>query len=227
MRIVSKIMIGIICAMREEATPFDASFTEAKREEHFGCVFRTGTIDGHDVVLVTSGIGTTNATIATTLIIERYGAERVIMSGVAGGIGNVPGGGVLIARSCIYHDVDATAFGYAPGQVPGEPERYESQTATRIAEQLGASMGVVVTGNAFVSDATNIRERYNADAIDMESCAVAHTCTHAQVPWIIIRAISDHADTEAKGSFEEHLEAAAKKAAETTMKTLPYLPKKL
>ena len=219
-------MIGIICAMDEEAAPFEPSFSESRREERFGRVLRIGSMNGIDVVLVTSGIGTTNAAIATTLLIERYGVERVVMSGVAGSIGALTIGEVLIARSCVYHDVDATAFGYASGQVPGEPERYESSDAQTIAEHLALPTGIIASGNAFINDphhVARIRETFGADALDMESCAVAHVCTHAGIPWTIVRAMSDRADEDAKGSFEERLTMAAHNAAEVVMRVLDHL----
>ena len=209
-------MIGIICAMDEEAAPFDASFSEVKREVLFGRTFRVGALSDRDVVLVISGIGTTNAAIATTLLIERYGVERVVMSGVAGGIGTLSLGDVLIARTCVYHDVDVTAFGYAPGQLPGEPERYEASDAPIIADRLGITAGVIASGNTFVSDSARlarIRDSFGADALDMESCAVAHVCTRAHVPWTIVRAMSDGADETAGASFEARLAEVAQNAA--------------
>jgi adenosylhomocysteine nucleosidase len=214
-------MIGIICAMDEEAAPFKASFVETDREEVFGHVFRRGALNNRDVVLVVSGIGTTNAAIATTILIERYGVERIVMSGVAGSIGALGIGEVLIARSCVYHDVDATAFGYAPGQVPHEPERFDASDAQTIAERLNVTTSVIASGNAFVSDPNRverIREAFGADAIDMESAAVAHVCTHARIPWTIIRAMSDAADADAKDSFEERLVMAAQSAAHLTIR---------
>lgn len=216
-------MIGILTAMSEESEPFEAHFTEERCEKRFGLTFRIGTIGGIDVVLVTSGIGTTNATIATTILIERYGSEQIIMSGVAGGIGSARIGEVLIAHTCVYHDVDATAFGYASGQVPREPERFESARARTFAQGLGIRSGIIASGNAFVSDpqrVSTIKETFAADAIDMESAAVAHVCTHAGVEWIIIRGMSDHADEEAKESFDERLGSAAKSAARTAIRVI-------
>ena len=216
-------MIGIITAMAQEAAPFE-SFSETSRDEAFGVIFRIGTIDEHEAVLVTSGIGTTNAAIATTLLIERYGVERIIMSGVAGGISTHAIGDVIIARACVYHDADATAFGYAPGQIPAEPERYESAEAERLAQLTGTRTGIVASANTFVTDENRvawIRDTFAADAIDMESCAVAHVSSHAKVPWIIIRAISDRADAEAKESFEERLATAAQNAASIATRIVP------
>lgn len=216
-------MIGIICAMDEEAAPLEASFEETKRDEAFGLMFRSGTLNDVPVVLVTSGIGTTNAAIATTLCIERFDVEHVIMSGVAGSIGSLKVGEVLIARSCVYHDVDATAFGYAPGQVPREPVRYDSPDAQLIAERFGITTGVIASGNAFINDLSHVskvRKTFGADALDMESCAVAHTCTHAGIPWTIIRAMSDQADEEAKDSFEERLAMSAERAAEVVVRII-------
>lgn len=222
----TKKMIGIICAMHEEFEAFEESFEEEIVEERFSLTLRAGSIAGAPVQLVVSGIGTTNATIAATLLIER-GCTTIIMSGAAGGLGSCEIGDVYASKSCVYHDVDATAFGYALGQVPGEPERFDAPLElVSIAERCGAIQGVIASGNAFVSDPARvaaIRTDFDADAIDMESCAVAHACTKANVDWLIVRGVSDHADREAKDSFEERLELAAKNAASCTIEIIGSL----
>ena len=217
-------MIGIIAAMDEELERLLERTDEREREEAFGCTFITGTLAGRDVVLVRSGIGKVNAAVAATLLIERFTCTHVLMTGVAGSArADISIGDIVIATELVQHDVDATAFGYAAGQLPGMPERYATDEPLRSiavgeARRLGARVheGVIATGDEFVSDPPTLRaitDAFDASAVEMESAAVGQVCSLANVPLLVVRAISDTADSNAATDFEAFLATSAPLAA--------------
>ena len=102
---------GIICAMPEEIKELKAQLTNESTKQIGGKDYYFGQISGQDVVLVESGIGKVEAGITTEHLITDCGADVVINSGSAGGIGDgLHVGDVVISTATAYHDVDATAF---------------------------------------------------------------------------------------------------------------------
>lgn len=217
-------MIGIIAAMDEELEALLERTDVSRRDERFGIVFTFGTLAKRSIVFVKSGIGKINAAIAATLLIDRYACTRVLMTGVAGSAReDVAIGDLVLATQLVQHDVDATAFGYADGQLPGMPERYPTDEAMRRialeeARRLGLVVreGIIATGDAFVSDPPTLRaiaEAFDATAVEMESCALAQACLLAQVPLLVVRAISDKADESASQDFEAFVRESAARSA--------------
>jgi len=126
----------------------------------------------------------------------------------------------VISESVAYHDVDVTGFGYAWGQVPGLPAVFESDAdlIRKVEDVLRFTdvrhfKGQIVTGDAFVNrpeQMANIKENFNhAVALEMEAAAVAQVCHIANIPFVVVRALSDIAGKESEISFEEFLPKAA------------------
>ena len=116
---------GIICAMEEEIKELRAQLTHSTEKTLGGIAFYAGQLNGHDVVLVRSGIGKVQAGVTTALLIVEFGVDHLINSGSAGGIGEgLHVGDVVFSTGAAYHDADATAFGYLPGQLPQQPQIY-------------------------------------------------------------------------------------------------------
>lgn len=118
---------GILCAMDEEIATLKAALTDEHVVNVSGIDFYEGTISGQDVVLVRSGIGKVEAGLTTALLITQFKVSVVINSGSAGGIGEgLHVGDVVLSTQTAYHDVDAQAFDYAYGQLPGQPARFDA-----------------------------------------------------------------------------------------------------
>lgn len=191
--------------------------------------FYEGNIGSVDVVLVKSGIGKVNAAIATTLLITFFEADTVINTGSAGGIGEkLKVGDLILSTELSYNDADARAFGYSFGQIPQMPERYKADEATlsllkkaALDSNWDVKQGLIVTGDSFISDQDNIFQIKNyfkeAMVTEMEGAAVAQTCFQFQVPFVVVRAVSDVADEEASVSFNEFIELAGRKSAEMVL----------
>ena len=219
-------MIGIIGAMEEEVTILRDLITNPKKFKLSHVEFIQGTLFGKKVVLVKSGIGKVNAAMTTTLLLEKFDVESVINTGSAGGIkAEAEIGDVVISESVAYHDVDVTGFGYEMGQVPGMPAVLRSDEGLlskveRALETTGARYfkGQVVTGDAFIQRPEQM-EQIKVDfpeavALEMEAAAIAHVCHVREVPFVVVRALSDIAGKESEISFEEFLPKAAEASSQ-------------
>jgi len=135
--------LGVICAMPEEIEHLTAAIDHggARREVGpSGFAFHEGHLEGRPVVLVEAGIGKVNAALVATLLLDRFGCNGLILSGVAGGLDPSLGiGDVVIADRLVQHDYGAVVEGdirpYRPGVTPiGEshhPVTYELEAELR------------------------------------------------------------------------------------------------
>lgn len=216
--------IGIIGAMNEEVIELKNIMTDVQVEKIGNLEFFKGNLLNKEVVLVEGGIGKVNAAICATLMIEHFKVSKVLFTGVAGGTNpDINIGDIVIGVDQIEHDFDSTAFGYALGQIPRmdtyifEADRELVDLAYSIAvEKFGREKvrkGRIVSGDEFVASVEKIkwlRETFNADCTEMEGAAVAHVCHVFKMPFLIIRAISDKANHDAKVDFPEFVKLAAK-----------------
>lgn len=183
--------------------------------------FHRGTLNNCDIVLVESGIGKVNAAMITTILLHDYNVSLVINTGVAGSLSeSVNVTDIVVSTHVLHHDVDAVNFNYELGQVPGMPLFYESpnrlveQTLETIQTHLDvrAASGLIVSGDSFIGDQQSksvITTHFSAAlAVDMESAPIAQVCHQFNVPFIIIRSISDNANDHAEMKYDEFLEIA-------------------
>ncbi|MBZ9612901.1 5'-methylthioadenosine/S-adenosylhomocysteine nucleosidase [Rheinheimera maricola] len=219
-------LIGIIGAMEPEVALLRQQITDSKIETVAGYQFCTGTLQGMPVVLVQSGIGKVAAAVATTLMIEHFKPNAIINTGSAGGFDpELDVGDVVISTELRHHDVDVTAFGYEPGQVPQMPAAYLPHPAlVAAAEQSIARLGycktkqgLITTGDSFICDPqriASIRQQFPTMlAVEMEGAAIAQVCHMMQTPFVVIRSLSDIAGKESPQSFEAYLEVASKNSS--------------
>jgi adenosylhomocysteine nucleosidase len=227
-------MIGIIGAMEEEVILL-RSLMENKRTESAGNFeFLSGTLEGREIVLLRCGIGKVQAAAGCAILIDRFRPVLVFNTGSAGGIDrSLSFGDVIIADGLLYHDVDVTAFNYAPGQIPGQPQIFavggnlilkaesvvdELKAEKILPESLNHVRGLIGSGDAFVCDPVHIGELKKKfpklKAVEMEGAAIAHTCTLFNVPFLIIRALSDVAGVESPITFDQFLPMAARHTVE-------------
>ena len=219
--------VAIIGAMEQEVAQLHSRISQAHQEKVAHIAITRGLLAGKPVLLAQSGIGKVNAAITTTVLLEKFGAGCVINTGSAGGLqGGMKQGDVVVGIQTAHHDADATAFGYAIGQLPQMPARYDSDAgliehAARAAIAFdGAAIhrGLIVSGDQFINHPdkiARIRAHFpDALAVEMEAAAIAQTCYQFARPCVIIRALSDLADGEAEYSFETFLQMAATHSAE-------------
>lgn len=227
--------IGIIGAMEEEILLLKSKMSNKKEWTEAKADFIEGQIGEVEVVLVRCGIGKVNAALTTTLLLAKHDIDLIVNTGSAGGIGaGLHVGDVVIASEMAYHDVDATVFGYSIGQVPQMPARYIANQST-IEKTITAAKitgltpvkGLIVTSDSFIASQAQtdviLSNFPDALASEMEGAAIAQVCYQFDVPFVIIRAMSDVADEEAGVSFDEFIIEAGKKSAEMVLELVASL----
>lgn len=226
--------LAIVGAMAQElagvwsALQADARFTPAAAIDTAGRRFRRGYWQGRPMVLVQSGIGKVAAATTAALLLERFDAGALLLTGVAGGLADgVQVGDIVIADALLQHDLDVSPI-FPRWQVPSHGRaRFDTDAAmaakmAAAAEQVlaerpasGARVhrGLIVSGDRFVSsraEAASLRAALpDALAVEMEGAAMAQVCADYGRPLAVMRTISDRADDDAHADFTRFLDEVA------------------
>ncbi|KIM03284.1 MAG: S-adenosylhomocysteine nucleosidase [Sulfurovum sp. AS07-7] len=217
--------IAIMGAMREEIEPLLSKVTNIKMTQYANNTYYEATYKDKELVIAYSKIGKVFSTLTATILIEKFGCELLLFSGVAGAISSELGiGDLIIADGLCQHDLDITAFGHPHGFVPeGEvcisTDIYLRNIAKQVAKAKNLKLieGIIATGDQFVacSERKNwIGDTFKADALEMEGASVAVVCNALEIPFFILRAISDSADGSADVDFDTFLASSAKISAD-------------
>ena len=213
---------GIIGAMEPEVAILKNKLANIKTTTVGGYTFYQGQLNGTEVVLVQSGIGKVAAALATAFLIDKFQPDYVVNTGSAGGFEqSLKVGDIVISSEVRYHDVDVTAFGYEIGQLPSNPAAYiphpklinAAKSGIEALTDIQTIVGLITTGDTFMTaddDIAKARKNFpDMAAVEMEGAAIAHTCHQLNVPFVIIRSMSDIAGKESPTSFEAYLETAS------------------
>ena len=204
--------IGIIGAMDVEVERLKADMTVTRQITKAQMHFCEGTLKNQPVVVVRSGIGKVNAAVCTQILVDEFGVDAVINTGIAGSLNaQIDIGDIVISTDVLHHDMDAVNFGYAPGQIPqmevfsfvaDEPM---AELAEKVCHQVNPEIKVFrVSGDQFISDRATkdrITEQFHGFCTEMEGAAIAQAAYLNQIPFIVIRAISDKADDSASEDY--------------------------
>ncbi|MDL0080513.1 MULTISPECIES: 5'-methylthioadenosine/adenosylhomocysteine nucleosidase [Helicobacter] len=215
------IKIGIIGAMEEEITPILALFPQAQEIALGGNVFYHIAYKGAEIYVAYSKIGKVHSAITASTMILRFGCEKVIFCGVAGGLDtDLAVGDLLLGSKLCQHDVDISAFGHPLGFIPEsrvfiETDENLNAIARQVALESNITLkeGIIASGDAFIHSKEKkqwIIENFGAAAVEMEGASVAVVCDSFKVPCCILRSISDSADGAADVSFDEFLDSSAR-----------------
>lgn len=226
-------MIGIIGAMAPEMAILGEALQSAVETKTAGMTFRVGTLEGRPVVLLQCGIGKVNAAVGTALMIELFRPTAILNTGSAGGLlGSQTFGDTVVSTGVVHHDVDVTAFGYALGQVPGLPAEFPSDPrlvnlAVDCLSGVRHTTGTIGSGDAFVHNPEHIatlRAQFpTMCAVEMEAAAIAQACYLSQVPFVVVRALSDIAGKESPMAFEEFLPLASQNSSRLVLEMVRRL----
>lgn len=228
--------IAIIAAMQPEIEQLLTQLNNPKTSNFHGLTFYQGSLAEKSVVLVESGVGKVAATIATTLVIDKFSPSAVINTGSAGGLDpSMNVGDVLIGSELRHHDVDVTPFGFEYGQVFAMPAAYYGdepliEAAKQALDQdseTTTQTGLIVTGESFLYQPEKVafvqQQFPTAKATEMEGAAIAQTCHSLEVPFVVIRALSDIAGKSSHMSFEQFLPLAGERSANMVLRILEQL----
>ena len=216
--------IAIMGAMPEEIEPLLAKVENVNRVEYANNSYYEATYKGKELVIAYSKIGKVFSSLTATILLEKFACEKLLFSGVAGAINpELKIGDLIIADGLCQHDLDIVAFGHPYGYVPEGEVCIVSDVALRniakeVAKKNGLTLkeGVIATGDQFVANSDRkewISKTFNADALEMEGASVAVVCNALNVPFFILRAISDTANDDAGVDFDEFMVGSAKISA--------------
>ncbi|EAJ0360568.1 5'-methylthioadenosine/adenosylhomocysteine nucleosidase [Campylobacter lari] len=221
--------IAILGAMPEEVTPLLETLKEYQTIEHANNTYYLAKYKNHELIIAYSKIGKVNSTLSTTIMIEKFKAELLLFTGVAGAFNpSLEIGDLIYATKLAQYDLDITAFGHPLGYVPGneifiKTDDKLNNLAIEVAKELGVKLqsGIIATGDEFICDENKkakIREIFNADACEMEGASVALVCDALKIPCLILRSMSDKAGEKAEFDFDEFVEKSAKISANFVLK---------
>ena len=209
-------MLGIIGAMDEEVAKIRECLDQVSVETRGGMDFYKGNIKGKPVVVVKSVIGKVNAAMCAQILVDCYGVDAMINTGIAGSLRpEINIGDIVLSTDAVQHDMDATGFGYPVGQIPqmdifafpsDEGLRKLAQECCHLVNpDIQTFSGRVVSGDQFISDKKKkqwLIDTFQGSCTEMEGAAIAQIAWRNQIPVLIVRAISDKADDSANMDYE-------------------------
>ena len=221
--------LGIIGAMDIEVATLKERMEQVQVATHAGSTYYEGVLEGTPAVVVQCGVGKVNAALCAQILCSVYGVSHIVNTGIAGSLcAQLDIGDLVVSQDAMYHDFDCVHFGYEMGRVPGmdvtafPADAHLAQLACAAAEKVNpghSKMGRVASGDLFVAAKAAkeaIIEKTGALCTEMEGAAIAHTAYRNQIPFVILRAISDKADDSAEMDYPTFERIAAHRCAEVT-----------
>jgi adenosylhomocysteine nucleosidase len=219
--------IAIIAAMEEEINEIKKIMNNITEKNIYELKILEGTIQSKECILLKCEVGKVNAARCTQILIDNYEIEYVVNIGSAGaGSDDLSIGDIVIGKTLVQHDFDITAFGHKKGYISNIGEnissdknlidKFEAVINNIENKEFNIKIGTIASGDIFCND-INMKEKinykFNADAIEMEGAAIAQVCYLDNVPFIVIRSISDTPNGSNEITFEQYLKLASKRCA--------------
>lgn len=229
--------VGIIGAMDVEVASLKEKMQNSMHECVAGQDYVSGKLGSTECVIVKCGVGKVRAAMAVQVLCDHFHVTHIINTGVAGSLNNaIDIGDIVISKDAVFHDVDATNFGYALGEIPQLGtcffqadeglQKLAMEAVRQAAPEVNPFSGRIASGDQFVRTEEKkkwIKENFQADCCEMEGAAIAEASFLNQVPFVILRAISDKADEKTSVSYDEFEAAAAKHCAAVTAYMVSHL----
>lgn len=220
--------LGIIGAMDVEVATIRDRMEEAHTFERAHMQFCEGILRGLPAVVVRCGVGKVNAAACAQILADQYEVTHVVNTGVAGSLDNrIEIGDVVVSTDVMHHDMDATGLGYSLGEIPQlDVDRFEADEMLRraaieacevVVPGISVFEGRVASGDQFVSDYSRkqgIRERFEAMCCEMEGASIAQVCWLNDIPFVVVRVISDKADGSKKVLYPIFEKRSAERCAD-------------
>lgn len=226
--------IGIVGAMDVEVEALLPKIQNQQMQKIGSHTFYIGELEGKNVIVTQSGVGKVNAAMTTTLLIQSFGVEQLIFTGIAGASEpKLDPLDVVISTSLVQHDVDLTMFGKPKGELSGYDDRhfyadknlqkYAFDAAVDVLGKESVYQGIIASGDQFIANkeiVTGIYEEFNAMAVEMEGAALGQVADAFNVSYVVIRTISDKADGSAEVVYSDLKKATADNSANITLNML-------
>lgn len=219
-------MIGIITAVTTERDAVLQKMKEIRALRVYDIDFYQGLIGNTPCIIALSGIGKVKAARCTQLMIERFGPSKVVNIGSAGAVHpDLNIGDVVIATACVQHDVDLTVFGFKKGAFDKQADGFvktdadfaelcEAAIEKSSGDKFKVFLGPIATGDQFndsLEKKVQLFEEFGAYCNEMEGAAVAQVCASCQVPFVVIRSISDKPGNQSKIMYDNFKQLASER----------------
>ena len=226
--------IGIIGAMEVEVAILKEKMEYVRIIKKASMDFYEGILAGKKVVVVRSGIGKVNAGICAQILADVFSVDAIINTGIAGSLNkNINIGDIVLSTDVVQHDMDATGFGYRKGQIPQMPvfffnaddnlRRLAAEVCKEVNPDIQVFEGRIASGDQFVCDQdvkNRIVSEFSAYATEMEGAAIGQAAYLNEIPFLVVRAISDKADGSAQMDYSEFEKAAVDHSVRLTLNML-------
>lgn len=230
--------LGIIGAMTVEVETLKSAMTDLSVSRKAGMEFYDGILEGLPAVVVQCGVGKVNAALCAQVLCDCFGVTHLVNTGIAGSLcAELDIGDLVVSKDAMYHDFDAQHFGYEMGEVPGmgvltfDADAVMMKYACAAAEAVHpghVKVGRIASGDKFVAEKAvkeDIIAKTHGLCTEMEGAAIAHAAFRNQIPFVILRAISDKADDSAEMDYPTFEAQAAHRCAAVTQSMARMLVK--
>ncbi len=208
-------MLGIIGAMDTEVAKLKELMTDVTVTKKASMEFYQGNLNGAAAVVVRAGIGKVNAACCTQTLIDQFPVSCVINTGIAGSLqAKIDIGDIVLSTDAVEHDMDVAALGYQPGKIPDMEvsafaaddrlRQIAKESCEKVNPDIHVYEGRVVTGDQFISSKEKkawLTDTFDGCCAEMEGAAIAHAAYLNQIPFLVVRAISDKADDSAQMDY--------------------------
>ena len=230
-------LVGIIGAMDLEVQALKGLMDNAVVETISTIDFYKGNINGVETVVAVAGVGKVNAAVCTQILVDDFGVDYVINTGIAGSLKNeINIADIVISDDVLHHDMDATIFGDPAGQIPRMDTLSFPADEKLVKKAVAANekanpdihtfTGRVVSGDQFISD-KDVKERisslFHPMCVEMEGAGIAQAAYLNKVSYVIIRAISDKADNSATMDYPTFEKKAIAHSVRLMKELLPMI----
>ncbi|MCQ2770515.1 MAG: 5'-methylthioadenosine/adenosylhomocysteine nucleosidase [Clostridia bacterium] len=224
--------IGIIGAMDKEVEDLVALIEDRKEVKVLQNVFYTGKIGKYEVVVTKSGVGKVFAAAGTQTMIMAFNPDCIINMGIAGSLSSRVGiMDVVIGKKLTQYDYDTTAVGDPKSfiqemgitHVESDAELVDTISQVTTSLSINHVVGTIVSGDTFIADMDKkraIHEEYDADACEMEGAAIATICAYQNIPFCIVRTLSDGGDSNSHMDYPKFKVLASKQSISIILELL-------
>lgn len=220
--------IGIMSAMREEVSLLLQYIIDPKTQEIGKREYISGKLFNNNVVIVFSRWGKVASSSTATTLIDKFGVDEIIFTGVAGAIvDNLSIGDIVIGKKLYQYDMDASPL-FNKYEIPLLEKVYfeTDNTISSILYEASETyideaqidsvpkltLGNIGTGDRFVNDtilSNEISIIDNIKVVEMEGAAVAQICFEHDIPFGVVRIVSDNSNSDAHVDFQDFIETRA------------------
>ncbi|MCB2156989.1 5'-methylthioadenosine/S-adenosylhomocysteine nucleosidase [bacterium] len=204
--------VGVICTFAEQKTRIVSTMETPTDSVVAGRGVTAGRIGDLEVAVVVSPMGMVNNAISAQALVDTFEPDALVSIGMAGGLQLTPGD-TFYASRVVQHDKGTIeVYGQVWSPIPSDPRVEFGWMADGIAEVLdGAEVtsGTLVSGSQFIKSAKKrdaLVKKFDALAVDMQGSALAALAGQNGLPILILRTISDRADSGARASFQTFAE---------------------